>query len=344
MSKIAYATKNFNPTAADVVATADRITTEYAGQGYRMTLRMLYYQFIARDLFPESWRDAQLGTKNTQANYKKLGRLVSDGRIGGLIDWAYIEDTGRESEGGDYGYAGPAHRVRTLPDGYSITKWDGQPNYVEVWVEKDALAEVIAGPCRTWNVVHQACKGSPSTSLMYESARRLRRQEINGRECTVYYLGDHDPTGLDIDRDVQERLRLYRSNARVERIALTWDQVEQFSPPPSPVKVTDSRATGYLDQFGTDECWELDALEPGVLVGLVEQSILGKLDMRLWNERERQEQRDLVELQAIAQNWESIRSYMDREDMLDYSEVDQADADAESDDDDDDDDDPEYDR
>lgn len=320
MSKITYEARNFRQTSLDVIAEAESICREYARQGIKMTLRTLYYQFIARDLFPESWRDAT-GTKNNLPNYKKLSALISDARIGGLIDWSHIEDSGRPSRGGDYGNeGGPDELIRGLPESYSLSRWDGQPSYVEVMFEKDALTQIISDPCNRWNVTYTACKGSPSTSLMEQLAQRLRYYAVREhRDVTVFYLGDHDPTGLMISDDIENRLRLYRcdpSQVHVERIALNIDQVREFSPPPSPAKEADSRTQGYIDRFGTTDTWELDALDPVTMRGLVEDAILGKLDRDMWDEREAQEERDRLVLHAIADNWERVQELMEEEGLI----------------------------
>jgi len=310
MAKIAYAAQGFTPAGLAVITEADRICGEYAAQGYGLTLRQLYYRFIAGDLFPEGRRDAVLGTKNTEKNYKWLGDLVSKARTAGLIDWRHITDRTRSASGGDDGWDSPAEAVASVVDWYSITKWDDQPWYVEVWVEKEALADVIAGPADRWNVTHLACKGSPSTSLMHASAMRLRQQERRGRKTKVIYLGDHDPTGLDIDRDIQDRLDLFQSAATVERIALTMDQVLDLNPPPSPVKATDSRTTGYVDTYGTEECWELDAIEPAQLVQLVEDAILAHLDMGGWDARVAREEQEKAVLRALPDNWHEVLAHL----------------------------------
>lgn len=315
--KTAYAIESFTDAGLAVVTEAERICQDYDGQGYRLTLRQLYYRFIAGDLFPESRRDKISGTKNTEKNYKWLGDLVSRARVGGMIDWRHITDRTRSAGGGDSGWASPEAAARSILDWYEITKWNGQPEYVEVWVEKEALIDVISGPCNRWNVTSMACKGSPSTSVMHDAAIRIRNRERQGRKATVVYLGDHDPTGIDIPRDVQDRLNLFRCDARVDRIALNMDQVLDLNPPPSPVKVTDSRTNGYIDQFGTDECWELDAIEPADLERLVEEAILARLDMDGWEARVEQEEREKTVLRAVSDNWETVVANLRDEGLLD---------------------------
>lgn len=321
MSKILYAPQRFTDAAHDVIAQAEAFCDQYAAQGYQLTLRQLYYRFIATDAFPESRRDAVSGTKNTERNYKWLGDLVSKARVGGLIDWSHITDRGRETTGGDSGWSSPESAMRSITYAYGITHWDGQPEYIEVWVEKDALSQVVEQVAGRWDVMSFACKGSPSTSAMHDAARRLRTRENAGRKTTVIYLGDHDPTGIDISRDIADRLALFRSTAVVDRIALNWDQITDDLPP-SPVKVTDSRTNGYIDQFGTEECWELDAMEPQALDALIDAAIQAHLDHGLRQARLDREEREREQLTAIQDNFPAVLAYLRDEGLLDENEED----------------------
>lgn len=325
MSKIRYEDRSFTAAGLSVVHQADAICTQYAEQGLRLTLRQLYYRFIATDAFPDEryFTDGKrtpgnpsgTGTKNCQQNYKWLGDLVADGRVSGLVDWEHIEDRGRESAGGDFGWRDPASALDSIATQYGITHWDGQPEHVEAWVEKDALVDVIARAAQPLDVSYTACKGSPSHSLVHDAALRLRMFERRGITTTILYLGDHDPTGLDIPRDIQERLALFGSECTVKRIALTMDQVRQYDPPPNYAKATDSRFDGYVDLYGTD-CWELDALEPQVLTDLVDREIRGYLDEDLRRGRLEQEERERAELTAVSENWGVVREHLVDEGLL----------------------------
>lgn len=326
MSKIFYEGKSFTPAAMGVVRAADRICAQYANQGLRLSLRQLYYRFIATDAFPDTryFTDGKVdpgntsgrGTKNCQQNYKWLGNLVADARVAGLIDWSHIEDRGRAASGGDDGYGNPERAIRIIEQAYHITHWDGQPEHVQVWVEKDALSEVIRQACDPWDVSYTACKGSPSHSLVHDAARQLINYENRGIATRILYLGDHDPTGIDIPRDIQERLRLFRSDCKVERIALTMEQVEQYDPPPNYAKESDSRFNDYVEQYGTD-CWELDALEPQVLVDLVDSHIRQHVDEDLRQERLDQEDRDRRILTATTDNWDAVEEFLRNEGLVD---------------------------
>lgn len=315
MSKIFYQHEAFTDAALGVIASAEQICQRYAAQGYSLTLRQLYYQFIAADAFPESRRNAA-GTKNHQQNYKWLGDLVSKARVAGRIDWNHIEDRTRSVGGGDGGWDSPAQLVESNADIYHISRRDGQQQYIEVWVEKEALADVIRRPCRRWRVPYFACKGSPSTSEMHSAALRLRAQERDGLDCTVIYLGDHDPTGMDIPRDVQDRLALFRSGAEVKRIALNMDQILELDPPPSPAKLTDSRAQKYIEEYG-DDSWELDAIDPAALDRLVEDELAAATDMGPWEERAAREQRERIELMALSRYWAEARQFLDDSGYID---------------------------
>ena len=325
MSKIAYQSDTFTADGLETIRKAEAICQQYADQGYSLSLRQLYYRLIATDAFPDSrWFYKEPGTereihdknhanpqstKNVQRNYKWLGDLVSRARVAGMIDWRHLEDRTRGAEGGDTGWSSPSAAMDTITSAYGITHWDGQDDHVEVWVEKDALTDVISRPASAWDVGYLACKGSPSTSLMHDSAIRLRNKERAGKRTHVIYLGDFDPTGLDIDRDISERLALFGSAATVRRIALTMDQIEDLNPPPSPAKITDARAGAYIDQYGSD-CWELDAIEPAALEGLVRAAILEHVDLDLRQVRLDQEEQERRELTAIRDNWDLVRSFL----------------------------------
>ena len=314
MSKIMYEDRRFRPVSHGVIAQAERLCDEYARQGYQLTLRQLYYQFIARNLFPDAWMN-EAGTKNHEGNYDRLGKLISDARIAGLIDWAHIMDRTRSPSGGDSGWNSPREIIESSADQYGITHWDNQPEYVEVWVEKEALADVISRTSNRWDVTSFACKGYTSQSSMHTAARRIRYQEAKGRKATIIHLGDHDPSGIDMTRDIQDRLAMFWSEATVDRIALNMDQIEELNPPPSPAKVTDSRANDYIDRFGTDS-WELDAIEPAALDTLVEGAILSHLNMGLRQERLDREEREKVQLSAIADNYDLMLDYLRSENLL----------------------------
>lgn len=264
--------KNFQGKSLLIVEQANTIIAEYQAAGFTLTLRQLYYQFVARGLLA-----------NKQQNYDKLGAIVSDARLAGLIDWDAIEDRTRFLRGHTT-YASPADAISKLHSRYRIDMWQHQARRVEVWIEKDALLGVIEDVCSRWDVNYFACRGYASQSELYGAGKRIQyRREDEGQDTLVLHFGDHDPSGMDMTRDNCDRLSLFAGGyVEVRRLALNMPQVQQYNPPPNPTKLTDSRANGYIADFG-HECWELDALEPQVIAKIIEDEVRSVLDIKLWN-------------------------------------------------------------
>ena len=277
--------KNFHTSSLTMIHTANKIIDEYRAQGFILTLRQLYYQFVARDVIP-----------NTERSYKRLGSIINDGRLAGLIDWSAIEDRTRNLQSNSH-WDNPADVIDAARQSYRIDMWENQDTRVEVWIEKEALVGVIDNVCTSLDVPYFACRGYVSQSEQWRAYRRHRSQE----RTIVLHLGDHDPSGMDMTRDNQERLDLFHGrtgDSQVERIALNMDQVDEYDPPPNPAKVTDSRFDGYREQYGS-ESWELDALEPSVLVDLIRDHVIKYRDDELWADKEQQLADDLEILDTI---------------------------------------------
>jgi len=176
------------------------------------------------------------------------------------------------------------------------------------WIEKDALIGVIEGICQRLDVTHFSCRGYVSQSEMWTAAMRLKQHN----SPVVVHLGDHDPSGMDMTRDIQDRLNLFGAGVKVERIALTMAQVEEFNPPPNPAKLTDSRAGEYTAEFG-DSSWELDALEPAMMSDLIEETILKYRNRRQWNQRVKREKEERAQLQKVSDGWDEIIERLEEE-------------------------------
>lgn len=266
--------KNFTSKVREVIAKANLIIDEYQLLDMRLTLRQLYYQFVSRD-----W------LKNNQRNYDNLGTVVSNARLAGLIDWDAIEDRTRRLRGLNT-YLNPADCIETAAQGYFIDLWEGQETRPEVWIEKDALLGVIERPCLRYQVDYFACRGYASQSELYNAGKRIKaRRDNEGQNTIVLHFGDHDPSGMDMTRDNCDRLSLFAEGyVEVKRLALNFDQVKQYDPPPNPTKLSDSRANAYMAEYGPDS-WELDALDPKVMDKIVEDNIMQFIDRELWDER-----------------------------------------------------------
>lgn len=297
MPKICYVPKEFTAAHRDIIEQANAICADYARQGFDLTLRQLYYQFVARALIP-----------NTQQSYKRLGSIINEARLAGLIDWNYIVDRTRNLRGlGHWG--SPDEIIRNAAGGYRTERWANQPNRVEVWIEKDALVGVITGICQQYDVDYFSCRGYTSQSEVWGAARRLRRYEDVGQKTVIIHLGDHDPSGVDMSRDIADRLALFGSTAEVIRIALTMDQVAQYNPPPNPAKLTDSRANGYISLYG-DDSWELDALDPATLAQLISDHISEWRDEAQWEHDTTAMEAERELLTAVSRRWDEVAEFV----------------------------------
>ncbi|MCK4521372.1 MAG: hypothetical protein KAU20_02275 [Nanoarchaeota archaeon] len=285
MPKIKYDIFNFTKKTLAVIGQANEIIVEYQAQGFSLTLRQIYYQFVSRDLIP-----------NRQNEYNKLGNVLNNGRLAGLIDWNAIEDRTRFVRSLSH-WNNPSQIIDACADQYRVDRWEDQKYRLEVWIEKDALTGIIEGICEEHDIPYFSCRGYVSQSEVWRAAIRLNG--YFGQDTRIIHLGDHDPSGIDMTRDIQDRLRLFKCSADVERIALNMDQVEQYSPPPNPAKLTDSRCEGYIAEYGSDS-WELDALEPSVIVDLIRSKIEGYKDQDKWEESEDREEEGREKLAEVS--------------------------------------------
>lgn len=291
MPCICYVPKNFSSAHQEIIDQAVEIIEAYQSEGYILTLRQLYYQFVARDLLP-----------NKDSEYKRLGNIISDARLAGQIDWTSIEDRTRGIRGLEHWEDGKSI-LSDAAGWFQIDRWADQPNRIEVWVEKEALAGVFARVCNRLDVSYLSCRGYTSQSEMWRAARRLNRYEQADQSTVILHFGDHDPSGLDMTRDIRDRLQVFECPVTVMRIALNMDQIEQYDPPPNPAKVTDSRAQAYIKQFG-DQSWELDALEPAVLEQLVEDYVADFRDDDRWETRASYEMAVQNQIRGLVRAWE----------------------------------------
>lgn len=283
MPFIEYETVKFRAATLETVRKANEIIDTYAEQGYSLTLRQLYYQFVARDLIP-----------NRQSEYKRLGDVISKARRAGLVDWDAIEDRTRSLRSLGT-WDSPRSIVEACAKQFRYDLWEDQPCYVEVWFEKDALMGVFERVANELRLPYFSCRGYTSDSEVWGAGQRLLSVARSGRQPIVLHFGDHDPSGIDMTRDIGERIALFGgpdlidAGFDVRRLALNMDQIEEYDPPPNPAKDTDSRFEGYRQEYG-DESWELDALEPTVLAALVSAEVEQLLDQDAWDAaREREE-------------------------------------------------------
>jgi hypothetical protein len=170
------------------------IVTDYQGRGYRLTLRQLYYQLVAADAIP-----------NHDKVYKKIGTILDDCRYSGKLDWDAIEDRGRVPKL-PYFVDGVEDAVKDILSQYRLDRQIGQPRHIELWTEKDAISNILYQVTYKFHVRLVINKGYTSSSAMYQAYERFVESIVKGQPITILYFGDHDPSGLDMVRDIKDRL------------------------------------------------------------------------------------------------------------------------------------------
>lgn len=290
MAKICYKEKTFHGSSLSLISKIDGVTEEYKEKGYSLTLRQCYYQLVARGII-----------ENTAKSYKRIQNLMSEARLAGLIDWNAITDRTRNLRTFNT-WENPADIIRSAAYSYKLDLWERQPCYIECWIEKDALIDIAGRACERTRTPFFSCRGFNSQSEMWAAAERFIDKGRNREACYIIHLGDHDPSGLDMTRDIQERLYMFGANVQVKRIALNMEQVEQYNPPPNFAKETDTRYKDYVKQYG-GQSWELDAMRPEVIETLIHENIMGFLDETEFEKILTKEEAQRRELFAIADNY-----------------------------------------
>lgn len=275
MATEAYKSIRFTRDVLALLDTCNAIIAEYIEQGFRLTVRQLYYQLVARDVVP-----------NTLQSYKRVASIVNDGRVAGVIDWDAIEDRTREFARKTRWESG-AHILRAASESFHVDMWENQDSRCFVIIEKEALVGVLEPICHELDVPILAARGYPSGTVLREFSQRDILPALGeNQDVVIFHLGDHDPSGIDMTRDLTERVEMFSYRpVELVRIALTMAQVEERNPPPNPAKTTDSRFEAYMREYGT-ESWELDALPPTYLSELVGAAVRDRIDPDRWEVRE----------------------------------------------------------
>jgi hypothetical protein len=276
----------------------NNIIEEYQKEGYVLTLRQLYYQLVSRDIIP-----------NKQSEYAKLSTLLKEGRMAGIVDWDAIEDRLRKPDKPS-SFNGPESILNAAIQQYALPRQAGQKTYIEVWVEKDALSGVLKRITEKYHIPILVNRGYSSASAMFDAYERFSNYAGSEMQCKILYLGDFDPSGLDMIRDIQDRVMEFIKgssdsivcdmNFSVQPIALTVEQIELYNPPPNPAKIEDPRAKYFINKYGKTS-WEVDALRPDVLNSLLEKSILECIDESLYLSIVNREEADKEKLRSLFQ-------------------------------------------
>lgn len=256
-----------------------------------LTLRQIFYRLVASYEYP-----------NKSSAYTQLSKQLVLARIREHIDESLIEDRSREFLGGDHGFEDPqsyfyhqTSKFLSSPKHYNRRMWTTQPEFVVVWVEKDALSRVFSKIAERFNVVTAPSRGYASYTYIIKAIEQLPAD----KPTTILHFADHDPSGLDMTRDLHKRFNEYSGlEVKVERIALNHGQVETYHLSPNPTKTADPRASDYIAKFG-NQCWELDAIEPSELESLVSKAITKHIDVAPWKKTFEQEKKERQKLETL---------------------------------------------
>jgi hypothetical protein len=277
------------------------IIAEYQRAGYVMTLRQLYYQLVSRGVIP-----------NVQSEYSKLSTLLKEGRMAGIVDWSAIEDRLRKPSS-PASFNSPSDILDAAISQFQLPRQKGQSNYVELWIEKDALSGVLSRVTRKYHIPIVVNRGYSSASAMFDAFERFKDAHENNQEIKILYLGDFDPSGLDMIRDIRDRTieflgGFYEIEDREEiiesfgfevlPIALTRAQITKYDPPENPAKRTDPRSRDFIAEHGYSS-WEVDALPPDVLNKVLEDAIIDLIDLDMYDAQLRREKKGIKNLKAL---------------------------------------------
>jgi hypothetical protein len=243
-----------------------------------MTVRQVFYQATVRGLIPK-----------TENGYQQVATALADMRRIGHMPFSWLADMTRWQRR-PRAYSNIAHALAETARFYRRRLWDNADAYVEIWIEKDALTGVIDLVTGKYDVPLMSAKGYPSLSFLHSASEQMAQEK---RPCFIYQFGDHDPSGVDAARAIEESLREMAPRAEIhfERRAVTPAQIDAWRLPSRPTKASDPRSKKWT---GGDSV-ELDAIDPETLRILVQECIEQHIDRRkletlLVAERSEQEQ------------------------------------------------------
>ncbi len=250
------------------------------------SVRQVYYQMVSRGFIDK-----------TEAEYKgTVCRLLAVMRKEKVMPYGWLADSTRWIRK-PRSFSNLAQMLEEQARFYRRALWDTQQVDVEVWLEKDALAGVLIEVTEEWDVPLMVTRGYSSLSFLNSAAELMADRTW---PTFIYYLGDHDPSGVDIPRVVEENLREMAPEAdiRFERLAVLPDQIINMELPTRPTKKTDTRSKGFRG-----ESVEVDAIAPDELRGLVGDAITSHIDQDALDRQLHQEELERETLALMPERW-----------------------------------------
>lgn len=248
----------------------------------KLTLRALFYKLVGINVI-----------ENHRNEYQRLSRIMKKARMDGILPFDCIDDRSRTNIFPSY-FDDIEELLRASVSSYKIDCWENQDCYIEVLVEKDTLISTFEKPIRQYRVNLSTTRGYNSLTELYNLKMRLKDKEDDGKDCHVFYIGDLDPSGLDMDRDIQKRLSDLGVNPVFKRILLNIDDIKKYGLAPNRIKDVDPRAKNYP----YDDCWEVDAMDSEDCRLRLVSNILDLIDLDRWEESKLLEQQSKEELKT----------------------------------------------
>ncbi len=259
-----------------------------------ITVRQLYYRLVSAHTIP-----------NTINSYKNFDRILSKIRKMGLIQDGQIVDNSKPATFPNVFEDLPDFLI-TASQSYKRNHWQTQSNHIEVWCEKDALSGILQPICSEYQVPLVVGRGYQSLTNKKKAAERFKEFHANGKSNTILYLGDFDPSGLDIVRDLKENLSALGTNPQIKQVALTLEQIKKHKLPPILTKESDPRTANYITKYG-DIAVELDALPPTELRKLISSAIAKFIDGKSWDKSKETEQTEQIKLNQLISQFDGAK-------------------------------------
>ncbi|HPB88478.1 MAG TPA: hypothetical protein PLP59_13240, partial [Thermotogota bacterium] len=245
-----------------------------------LTLRQIYYQLVSAGII-----------ENNKSSYGGLSRMLKTARLNGEVEWEWMEDRTRykhelysDRDANEY----VEWQKEAFLDNYRRDLSQSQPNYIEIWIEKDALSGLFKPVCDTYHVPLVVCKGYLSISFQHLYVLRVEAARRNGQHPVVIYFGDFDPSGVDMFENYQECFseNFGVNDIRFVRGALNFEDIAGYGllNDPEALKDSDKRSKKFIEKYGRYAV-ELDAVPPDKLVERITETLFNYFDVELFEEQ-----------------------------------------------------------
>lgn len=255
-----------------------------------MTLRQLFYRLVSSSAI-----------NNDKRSYTALCRVMTKARKDGRIDFDHMVDRSRPTYT-PYVFDDPQDYARSIKSSYRKDYWLSQSWYVEIWTEKDSISGSIEPITDELGITVRVGRGYLSTTRKYEIARHFMHGRGKDKSIQVFYLGDFDPSGMDLEKDAVAEIRKHGAQFNIDRLAIHHADIARFNLPPLRVKDDDSRSKNFKRSHG-NKCVELDALPVEELRRRIRESVSALIDHERWDRAVAVEKVEIASILEGMKSW-----------------------------------------